>query len=155
MISFLLLVALLLFLLLLVLLSFIIYSKYFSSSFWLNSLVWLIIYNQIALTKFGRRLRDLIKWRQYFNARTRTDNPWGRGCVVLMTWSCRKWRKISHVLRRKNSWTYLKTCKNGKNTTGRISGISALETKHPKFAEKQVWRRELNIDRVKNFPACF
>ena len=57
MISFLLLLVLLLFLLLL-LLSFITCSKYFSSFYWLNP--WLIIYNQIALTKFGRRLRDLI-----------------------------------------------------------------------------------------------
>lgn len=93
------------------------------------------------MTKFGRRLSDLIKWRQYFNAWQGDGNrqTLGRtGCVVLMTWSCRKWRKITHVLRRKNSWTYLKTCKNGKNTTGRITGISAIETKHPKFAEKQV-----------------
>lgn len=77
----------------------------------------------------------------YFNAWQGDGNrqTLGRtGCVVLMTWSCRKWRKITHVLRRKNSWTYLKTCKNGKNTTGRINGISAVETKHPKFAEKQV-----------------
>ena len=60
MISFLLLLVLLLllFLLLLLLLSFITCSKYFSSFYWLNP--WLIIYNQIALTKFGRRLRDLI-----------------------------------------------------------------------------------------------
>ena len=56
MISFLLLLVLLLllFLLLLLLLSFITCSKYFSSFYWLNP--WLIIYNQIALTKFGRRL---------------------------------------------------------------------------------------------------